>query len=211
AEALSSTTALTGVCDASFQDRETRSAPGALGPRDLAARHARSAGRGGGEPAHGRGGRRSHALRSHSADALSRARRGLARGQIVTVDEIKEHLAEAGRPLRNIRDPRPHVSRLRSIWPDAPDQYWVAYARARPRKVRLPVSGAAIDRMDQCLGWLLYLDVADRRLVSAWMLGLKIKEICAIWDCDRKTFWRRIDRICSVLAIELARRAREAA
>ena len=100
---------------------------------------------------------------------------------------------------------------LRSVWPDAPDQYWVAYARAKPRRVRLPVSAAAIDRMDECLGWLLYLDVPERRLVSAWMLGLKIKEICAIWGCDRKTFWRRIERICGDLAIELARRARRAA
>ena len=127
------------------------------------------------------------------------------------VDEIKDRLAEAGRTLRNVKDPRPHAARLRSIWPDAPDGYWMAYARARPRVARLPVSGVQIDRMDECLGWLLCLDPPERRLVSAWMLGLKIREICAIWSCDRKTFWRRIERICATLALELARRARAAA
>lgn len=123
------------------------------------------------------------------------------------VEDIKARLAEAGRTLRNVRDPRPHATRLRALWPDAPDAYWTAYARGRPRTIRMPVSGAEIDRMDECLGWLLWLDLPERRLVSAWMLGLKIREICEIWSCDRKTFWRRIDRICAALAMELARRA----
>lgn len=122
------------------------------------------------------------------------------------VDDIKARLNEAGRTLRNVRDPRPHAQRLRALWPDAPESYWTAYARSRPRRVRMPVSAAEIDRMDECLGWLLWLDLPERRLLSAWMLGLKIREICAIWSCDRKTFWRRIDRICGTLAVELARR-----
>ena len=122
------------------------------------------------------------------------------------VDDIKARLNEAGRTLGNVRDPRPHAQRLRALWPDAPESYWTADARQRPRRVRMPVGAAEIDRMDECLGWLLWLDLPERRLLSAWMLGLKIREICEIWSCDRKTFWRRIDRICATLAVELARR-----
>jgi len=71
------------------------------------------------------------------------------------------------------------------------------------RKLGIPPSPAAVDRMLETTRWMQWLDTEARHLV--WMRADRCdwQEICRRVGCDRTTAWRRWKRALQVIADEL--------
>jgi Domain of unknown function (DUF6362) len=95
---------------------------------------------------------------------------------------VAERLAEAADVLARL--PAERVGGLYDLW---------------PRMVGAPCAGArpaapapeAIDRMDEALGWLCWLDPEERRLVWLRAEGLPWKRITYRLGIGRTTAWQR--------------------
>jgi hypothetical protein len=93
------------------------------------------------------------------------------------LDETKSRLAEAADALRRLNMHGIKPSGLRSQWPDivhrTEDAYGWTAERMRPPRP----SPAQITRMDEAIGWLLWLDAEERKLVWARSMGLSWRKI----------------------------------
>ena len=78
------------------------------------------------------------------------------------VETMEDRIREAAQTLRRLPsvDAR-FLVQLRSWWPDAPNE-WTAYAATDAVAPRIVPSAAAIDQMDEVLGWMTAL--ASHRL-----------------------------------------------
>ncbi|WP_198947862.1 DUF6362 family protein [Magnetofaba australis] len=104
-----------------------------------------------------------------------------------TPQMVVDRLEEAAMTLHRLPDSGPQ--NLRSAWPDVIHEYWEAYGRDQP-KVRLgPPTPDAIDRMDECMEWLRWLEPNHLRLV--WLRAERVR-----W----KIIMRRFGRARSTLA-----------
>ena len=95
---------------------------------------------------------------------------------------VAERLAEAADVLSRLPDER--VGGIYDFWPrlvGAPD------------RGALPAAPApeAIDRMDEVLGWLCWLDADERRLVWLRAQGLPWKRVTHRLGIGRTTAWQR--------------------
>jgi hypothetical protein len=98
-----------------------------------------------------------------------------------------EQALSTGRKLPPV-GPRGHVT----LWP--------AFKRhAGNVKSFLPPSGAALDRMMECLRWLEWITEEERHLIWARAKREPWKDICARMGCDRTTAWRRLNAIFKVI------------
>jgi Domain of unknown function (DUF6362) len=96
---------------------------------------------------------------------------------------VAERLAEAADALERLPQGgvQGYASRLR--WP---------YADAGRSGARLPSpSPEAIDRMDEALGWLMWLEPGERRLVWLRAEGVPWKRITQRLGIGRTTAWQR--------------------
>ena len=101
---------------------------------------------------------------------------------------VEARIEEAADTLRRL--PEERVQTARSSWPPIIREFHDAYG-AEPARLRLgPPPAAAIDRMDQTLEWLRWLEPGDVKLVWARAEGLPWKAICWQYRADRKTLWR---------------------
>ena len=99
-----------------------------------------------------------------------------------TPEVVSERLAEAADVLSRLPDDR--VGGFYDLWPrlvGATDRGAVPAAPAPE----------AIDRMDQVLGWLCWLDADERRLVWLRAQGLPWKRITHRLGIGRTTAWQR--------------------
>jgi Domain of unknown function (DUF6362) len=101
-----------------------------------------------------------------------------------TPNRVAERLAEAADVLDRLPD-RPSPG-LYSLWPLLPDGGDAA--RTRPAAP----SPDAIDRMDEALTWLAWLEPAERRLVWLRAEGLPWKWITRRLGMGRTTAWQRL-------------------
>jgi hypothetical protein len=114
---------------------------------------------------------------------------------------VEERIAEAVDTLRRL--PEPRVQGYATTWPPIVRDYWESFgwdeAHVRPG----PPSPAAIDRMDETLQWLHWLEPEDAKLVWARGENTLWKEICWRFGIGRTTAWQRWVVALCVIALKL--------
>ena len=92
-------------------------------------------------------------------------------------DQLVDRLVEAGRTLKRLPlPPSAWPAKMRAVWPEAPDE-WSAYGYNEVRVHRVGPSPDEIDRCDEVLGWLLWLEPDVRKLVLARAQGASWRRI----------------------------------
>jgi hypothetical protein len=107
---------------------------------------------------------------------------------------IAERLAEAAGVLARL--PEERVRGFHDLWPRI---VGAPIASSRPAA---PVP-EAIDRMEEALGWLFWLDVEERRLVWLRAEGLPWKRITHRLAIGRTTAWQRWTTALLRIAVRL--------
>ena len=113
------------------------------------------------------------------------ARTTLGVGPLWTPTLVAERLAEAADVLDRL--PEPKVRGFYSLLPLLPDGPAGDGARAKPAAP----TPEAIDRMDEALRWLCWLEPEERRLVWLRAQGLPWKRITPRLGTGRTTAWQR--------------------
>jgi len=116
---------------------------------------------------------------------VSTARTTVVVGPLWTPTLVAERLAEAVDVLDRL--PERRALGLYSLWPLPPDVLSRDAARTRPAAP----PPAAIDRLDEVLGWLCWLEPEERRLVWLRAEGRPWKAITAELCVCRTTAWQR--------------------
>ena len=116
---------------------------------------------------------------------MSIARTTAVAGPRWTPTHVAERLAEAADVLDRL--PEPKVRGLYSLWPLMPN---VAAGDGARTRLGAPAP-EAIDRMDETLRWLAWLEPAERRLVWLRAAGLPWKRITHRLGIGRTTAWQR--------------------
>ena len=102
---------------------------------------------------------------------------------------VAERLEEAADTLRRL--PAVRVQGYFSTWPAVVRDFWEAFGW-HDAEVRLgPPTPRAIDRMDETLQWLRWLEADETRLVWLRAEGVRWKLISARFGVGRTTAWYR--------------------
>ena len=67
---------------------------------------------------------------------------------------------------------------------------WQAYGNDEVR-MRVVLSARDIQRIEDCIGWLAYLDPEDARIVWQRAEGVRWRQVCIRAGVVRSTAWRR--------------------
>lgn len=102
--------------------------------------------------------------------------------------EIEDRFEEAASVLRRLPDPRPMG--YFSAWPQVVRSAAESYGWEPGRTMRVPPTPQGISRMEECFGWLLWLEPDDARIVWLRAEGLRWKPICYRMGMSRATAWR---------------------
>jgi hypothetical protein len=94
----------------------------------------------------------------------------------LTPTEVDNRIAAGADVLGRL--PNVTIQGYASTWPPVVREYWESYGMAEVVLRRPPPSAAAIDRMDQALGWLRWLDPVDARIVWHRANGDRWKVVC---------------------------------
>ena len=120
-----------------------------------------------------------------------------------TAKLVEARVEEAADTLRRLPEERARTAR--STWPPIIRDFWDMYG-AEPARLRLgPPPAAAIDRMDQTLEWLRWLEPDDARIVWLRACGVRWKAICWRLGSDRQSLWRRWVAALTLIAGRLNR------
>jgi hypothetical protein len=117
-----------------------------------------------------------------------------------TPKQLAERFQEAA--LTAHRLPPVRVQGYFNTWPAILRQPWESLS-GDDLLYRFPPDPAAIDRMEETLGWVLWLDEEDRHLVWMRADGYRWRDVCRRFGCDRTTAWRRWQRALFVVARQL--------
>ena len=119
-----------------------------------------------------------------------------------TASLVEERLVEAADTLRRL--PEQRIQGYFGTWPPIVRDYWEAYGREEVRLRRGPPSAAAIDRMDEALVWLSWLEPIDARIVWLRASGERWKVVCWQVGLARAAAHRHWLFALSVIAWRLA-------
>ena len=128
---------------------------------------------------------------------MSTARTTAVAGPRWTPTVIAERLVEAADVLDRL--PEPRMRGFYSLLPLLPDATAGDGARTRPAAP----APEAIDRMDEALRWLCWLDDEERRLVWLRAEGLPWKRITHRLAIGRTTAWQRWTTALLKIAVRL--------
>jgi hypothetical protein len=128
---------------------------------------------------------------------VSTARSKALAGPRWTPTLVAERLAEAADVLDRL--PEPKVRGFYSLLPLLPDAPAGDRARTRPAAP----APEAIDRMDEAIGWLCWLESEERRLVWLRAEGLPWKRITHRVGIGRTTAWQRWTTALLKIAVRL--------
>lgn len=105
----------------------------------------------------------------------------------MTPNEIEGRFEEAARTLRRVPEDRPQG--YFNTWPQMVRTAWEIMAMER-QPMRVWATPQAISRMEECFGWLLWLEPDEARVV--WMRAeeMRWKQICRRLGVSRATAWR---------------------
>ena len=118
-----------------------------------------------------------------------------------TPEVVAERLEEAADTLRRL--PAVRVQGYFSTWPAVVRDFWEAFGW-HDAEVRLgPPAPAAIDRMDETLQWLRWLNPDETRLVWLRAEGVRWKLISARFGVGRTTAWYRWSGALTKIVAEL--------
>ncbi len=112
---------------------------------------------------------------------------GSRRSIALTPKEVEERLEEAARTLRRLPDDRRQG--YFSVWPSILHDKWEILAM-EPRPMKILATPQAIDRMDECFDWILWLETNEARVVWLRAEGVRWKPICRRLGVSRATAWR---------------------
>ncbi len=118
-----------------------------------------------------------------------------------TASRVEERLAEAADVLRRL--PEERVQGYGSTWPAYVHDPGEAYGWDRPRLRPIPPTPRAIDRMEETLTWLRWLEPEVAKLVWARAKGERWKVICWRFGLGRTTAWERWVMGLCVIALRL--------
>ncbi len=102
---------------------------------------------------------------------------------------VAVHLEDAADTLRRL--PNRRVGGYARAWPEIVREYWEAFGWHEVELRPIPPAPGAIDRMDEVLRWLWWLERDEARLVWARATGRPWKAIAYEHGIDRTTAWRR--------------------
>ena len=121
-----------------------------------------------------------------------------------TRELVEERLIEAADVMKRL--PNVRVAGFFSTWP-AKRQEFSDLVGQEPVPMRRPAPARdAIDRTEQALPWLQWLEAEDAKLVWMRVEGIPWKAICARFGISRVTANRRWEYAMSLIAWRLNRR-----
>jgi hypothetical protein len=125
---------------------------------------------------------------------MSTARHVVLAGRSWDQEAVAEHLEEALDVLARL--PEERVCGMYDVWPKLVGE---------PCRQSRPAAAApeAIDRMDEALGWLMWLDPEERQLVWLRAEGLPWKWITRRLGIGRTTAWQRWTTALIKIAVRL--------
>ena len=109
----------------------------------------------------------------------------------ITPREIEDQFEDAALTLRRL--PNPTGSGAKGYghsWPEYVHDARQAYGYQEAR-MRVVPSARDIQRMEDCIGWLAYLDPEDARIVWLRADGMGWRQVCIRAGVVRSTAWRR--------------------
>ena len=116
---------------------------------------------------------------------------------------VEERLAEAASVLQRL--PEKRVQGYFSAWPEVVRNFWDTYGMHDPVLKRPWPSSASIDRMDEALVWLQWLEPMDAKIVWSRALGERWKATCSRAGLSRTAAWERWVMGLCVIALKLNR------
>jgi hypothetical protein len=127
---------------------------------------------------------------------------------------VEERLIEAASVMQRL--PPVRVQGYFSLWP-ATRESFADRVGQEPKRLKRPAPARdAIDRMEEALPWLRWLEAEDAKLVWARVDGMPWKGICWRFGISRATACRRFEYALSVIVwrlngrrTPLAKRGRE--
>ena len=129
------------------------------------------------------------------------AQQRLKADQEWTPEIVQARLAEAADTLRRL--PAVKVQGYFNTWPSIVVDFWEAFGW-NDTEVRLgPPAPRAIDRMDETIQWLRWLEPDETRLVWLRAEGVRWKVICARFGVGRTTAWYRWSGALATIALRL--------
>ncbi|MBB1493231.1 helix-turn-helix domain-containing protein [Paracoccus sp. MC1854] len=117
-----------------------------------------------------------------------------------TTDDVADHFEEAFRTLRKL--PPVKVQGYFGCWPQILRNAR-EIAAMEPEPMRVWPSAAAITRLEQTFGWVLWIEEAERKLVWSRAARVPWKVIAGEMGCDRTTAWRRWQLALTTIAARL--------
>ena len=103
-----------------------------------------------------------------------------------TAEGVADHFEEAYRTLRKL--PPVKAQGYFNAWPDMV-RTSREVAAMEPQPMRVWPSASAITRLEQTSDWVLWIEVAERKLVWSRAARVPWKQISGEMGCDRTTAW----------------------
>ena len=124
----------------------------------------------------------------------------MARGDW-TIDEVAARFAEAAHTAQRL--PSVRVQGYFNVWPTIVRQQWETLSHEPIPMRPIPPSPEAIERMEEAMRWVQWLEVGDRHLV--WMRAKDVawNRIARRFGCNRATAWRRWRRALDAVVARL--------
>ncbi|WP_198314474.1 DUF6362 family protein [Chitinibacter sp. GC72] len=120
-------------------------------------------------------------------------------------DSVVARLQEAVDTAR--RMPSAKVIGYYNLWPTMVREPWEAMADQDYR--RPPPGPKAIERMEETMRWMLWLEVEQRHLVWMRAKNYEWKDICRRFGCNRTTAWRWWTKAVGTIVEQLNQRQSE--
>lgn len=118
-----------------------------------------------------------------------------------TATIVASRIEEAAAVMKRLPEIKQHD--LRSAWPPILRDFWETYG-LDPVKIRMgPPTADGIQRMDEVLDWLLWLEPEQTRLVWSRAEGVPWKVIMRKIGVSRSTAWRLWSSSMAVITTRL--------
>ncbi|WP_085440268.1 DUF6362 family protein [Magnetofaba australis] len=125
----------------------------------------------------------------------------MADQQFWSAQMVVDRLEEAASTLQRL--PKEGPRDLKASWPQVIHDFWNAYGWDKARTRLGPPTPDAIDRMDECMEWLRWLEPEQMRLVWARAERLQWKRIMAQLGVCRETARQRYLLAVATIAARL--------
>lgn len=119
--------------------------------------------------------------------------------------DVAERMREAASIMKLM--PRWQLMDIKASWPNFIHEMMDAYGWT-PAELKFdPPTGEAIDRMDEAMRWLLWLDVRDRKIVWLRATGVSWVSMAKRYACHRATMHRKWAAAIAKIISELEKNA----